>query len=61
MFDVAAREIVQQLDVLDGGIKFAAGRDYLMIVRPGQRLLERWSLETFRREKVAPLPNDAPV
>lgn len=60
VFDVAARKIVQSLAVPEG-IKFAACRDYLMIARPDQRLLERWSLKDFRRDKVMPIPNSAPL
>lgn len=61
ILDVAARDIVHQIPVSDPGVRFAAGREFLMIVNPAQRRLERWSLKTFQREQVKPIPGDAPV
>lgn len=61
ILDVAARDIVQQIPVSDQGVRFAAGRDHLMIVNTAERRLERWSLKTFQREQVKPIPGDAPV
>ena len=40
---------------------YACGLDTLMIVLPGQKLIQRWSLRTFQREKTAPVPGDQPV
>jgi mono/diheme cytochrome c family protein len=61
IFDVLQAKIVREIDLPDDDVRFAAGRDKLLIVLPGQKLIQRWSLQTFAREKTVPVPDDRPV
>jgi serine/threonine protein kinase/mono/diheme cytochrome c family protein len=56
LFDVSQTKIVHEIEVPDD-VLYAAGRDKLMVVVPGQRLIQRWDLHTGRREKTAPAPD----
>jgi len=38
-------------------VLYTCGRDKLMIVYPGERSIERWSLATLQREKTASVPD----
>ncbi|HEY7423356.1 MAG TPA: protein kinase [Gemmataceae bacterium] len=61
IFDVTAVKVVKEIELPTEDIVYACGRDKLMIVLPGQRIIWRWSLRTFQREKTAPVPDDRPV
>jgi hypothetical protein len=61
IFDVAGARVVHTIDVGAEDVRFAAGLEMLLIVLPGQRLVHRYSLKTFHREKTAPLGLNDPV
>lgn len=44
-----------------GSFLFAANRDKLIVVLNDQRVVQRWDLQTLRREKTVLLPDDRPV
>jgi hypothetical protein len=50
VFDVSAAKLVQSIPASAANIKFAAGMDKLIVVRPDDFTIERWSLKTFQRE-----------
>jgi hypothetical protein len=56
IFDVSKARLVHQIDLPGDDVLYAAGQDKLLIVLTGARVLQRWSLKTFRREKTAVLP-----
>jgi hypothetical protein len=60
IFDVAEVKVVKELEAPDD-VLFAAGLDALVVVLPGQKLLYRWSFDTFDRSRAVPLPYDRPV
>jgi hypothetical protein len=60
VFDVAQAKVAHEIDAPDD-VQFAAGLDKLMVVVPGQRLLQRWDLRSGKREKTAPMPQGGPV
>jgi hypothetical protein len=55
VFDVSQAKVVHEIEVPDD-VRYAAGLDKLLVVVPGQPLLQRWDLRTFRREKTRPAP-----
>jgi S1-C subfamily serine protease len=57
--DLAAGRIVHAVPLASDDVCFAAGQDYLMVAFTGQKLLHRWNLKTFQREKTVPIPLDA--
>lgn len=61
IFDVTAVKVVKEIELPTEDVVYACGRDKLMIVLAGQRIIQRWSLTTFRREKSAPVPDERPV
>jgi tRNA A-37 threonylcarbamoyl transferase component Bud32 len=61
VFDVSQVKIVHEIELPTEDVLFACGRDKLMLLLPGQRLVQRWSLRTFQREQTEAVPNDAPV
>jgi hypothetical protein len=61
MFDVGEARIVHEFPASDVATKFAAGRDFLIIALPSQRLLQRWSLKTFDRDLSVPYNGPLPV
>jgi serine/threonine protein kinase len=61
IFDVTAVEVVKEIELPTEDVVYACGRDKLMIVLPGQRLIQRWDLRSFECEKTAPAPGDGPV
>jgi hypothetical protein len=61
IFDVAAVKVVKEIELPTEDVVYACGLDHLMIVLSDQRLIRRWSLRTFEREKSVPLPAEAPV
>jgi hypothetical protein len=58
--DVAKSAVVNSIDVPDD-VRYAAGQDKLLVVLPAQKLIQRYSLKSFEREKTAALPDDAPT
>jgi S1-C subfamily serine protease len=58
IFDPAQAKIVKEITVAEEKIRFAAGKDKLVIALPNAGVLQRYSLVTFEREMTAPLPKD---
>jgi len=56
VFDVSAGEIVKELPVTSDQVLYAAGQDKLMVVLPGERLIQRWDLATLKRDSMVPVP-----
>lgn len=56
IFDTAETRVVRYLPAPADEFLFTAGRDCVMIARPAERTLERWSLITFQREAQGPCP-----
>jgi hypothetical protein len=61
VFDVTEVRVVHDIDLPAEEVVYAAGLEKLMVVLPGQRLIQRWDLRTFQREKLAEVPDDRPV
>ena len=61
VFDVSQVKIVREIELPTEDVLFACGRDKLMLVLPGQGLIQRWSLRTFQRELTDKVPGTAPV
>ncbi|MBV9123135.1 MAG: serine/threonine protein kinase, partial [Planctomycetes bacterium] len=55
IFDVGQARVVQDIALPEEGVRYAAGFDKLLLVLPGQGVLQRWSLQTFQREKTVSL------
>jgi hypothetical protein len=56
VLDVSRGVIAHEIPDVPEGLLLAAGAQKLILAMPGQKMLQRWSLETFQREKIAPLP-----
>src|SRR5262249_50205088 len=54
IFDVTAVKVVKEIELPTEDVVYGCGRDKLMIVLAGQKLIRRYSLRTFEREKTAP-------
>ncbi len=61
VFDVVSAKLLKEISISADDAVFTAGLDYLMVVLPGQKLIQRWRLDTFERDKVAPVPADLNV
>jgi hypothetical protein len=61
VFDVTQVRVVHHIDLPADEVLYAAGLDKLMVVLPGQKLIQRWDLRTFQRETIAEVPDDRPV
>jgi hypothetical protein len=61
VFDVSAARVVKYIPVEDGDVRFAAGRDKLVVVQPAHDVVQRWSLTTFERELALPLATPGKV
>jgi hypothetical protein len=61
VFDVFQARIIHQIDMPAEEVRYAAGRDKLLVVLPGEKIVQRWDLRTFEREKVAPVPGGVAV
>jgi hypothetical protein len=61
VFDVSQAKVIHEIDAPAADVLYAAGLDKLMVVVPGQRLVQRWDLATGKREKTAPMPEGGPV
>jgi hypothetical protein len=59
LFDANEGRIVRTLPA-DDNARFAAGMDKLLVVQPATRLVERWSLTTFRMEASATIKMEVP-
>ncbi len=53
-FDVLSGKIAHQIRNVSADALIAAGAEKLLVVLPGQKLVQRYSLHTFEREQVAP-------
>jgi hypothetical protein len=60
IFDVSAAKLVKSIPASAPNIKFAAGMDKLIVVRPDDNVIERWSLKTFQRETTAKVAMEVP-
>ena len=60
IFDVFQARIVHEIEVADD-VRYAAGRDKLLVVSPGQKIVQRYDLHTFEREKSVPVPDGGTV
>jgi hypothetical protein len=60
-FDVMKREITQYVPIESSDIRFTAGANEFFIATRPQNVLERWSLETFKRLSTVKLPLENPV
>jgi hypothetical protein len=56
LFDAEQAKVVHYIPVAEDGVKFAAGKDKLVVILPTSGVIQRWSLATFEREASAPLP-----
>lgn len=56
VFDATRAAVVRTIPVASPAVLFAAGSDELVVVDPGTRAVERWSLTTFGREATGELP-----
>ena len=56
IMDVLSGKTAAEIPGVMDDAMIAGGAEQLIIVLPGQRLIQRFSLKTFKREKVAPLP-----
>jgi serine/threonine-protein kinase len=61
IFDVAAVKVVKVIDLPPGDVVYACGREKLMLVLPGQGIIQRYDLRTFERETMAHVPDERPV
>jgi hypothetical protein len=60
VFDVNAAKVVKELPLSAKSALIAAGWDKIVVVDPGAKSVERWSLLTFEREATAPLEMKVP-
>ena len=56
IFDVEKLEFVKHLSVNDANVKFAAGRDKLIVALPTSGVMQRWDLKTFEKEVTVAIP-----
>lgn len=56
VLDILEGMVTHQIPNVDDDALFAAGAEKLLIVLPANKLIQRYSLRTFEREKVAQLP-----
>jgi hypothetical protein len=56
VFDVNEAKIVKYLPVADDNVKFAAGREKMLVLFPDKNVLQRWNLGSFEKELTVPLP-----
>ena len=61
IFDVNEARIVKYLPLADDNIRFAAGMDKLFVVYIDKNLIQRFSLATFEKEVLVPLPVEGQV
>jgi serine protease Do len=56
IMDVLSGKTAAEISGVMDDALIAGSAEHLVIVLPGQNLIQRWSLKTFKREKVAQLP-----
>ncbi|HEV3204408.1 MAG TPA: serine protease, partial [Gemmataceae bacterium] len=56
VFDVNLARVVHYLALAEDNIKFTAGAEEILVVLVNSNLLQRWSLTTFERKAIVPLP-----
>ncbi|HZY83323.1 MAG TPA: hypothetical protein VFE78_00720, partial [Gemmataceae bacterium] len=56
VFDVSQAKITGHVPLTSDNVRFAAGRDKLIVALADENVLQRWDLATLRREAAAPLP-----
>jgi hypothetical protein len=56
VFDANVGKIVKKLPMAEDNVLFAAGMEKLLVVLPGQKAVQRWSLTSFEQEASAPIP-----
>lgn len=56
ILDVLRGRVVHEIPAVPTDVLVAGGRDKLVLVFPGQKLMQRWRLAPFEREKTAPMP-----
>lgn len=61
IFDAAALRVVKEIELPTDDVVYTCSREHLLLVLPAQKLIQRWSLRTFEREKTAVVPDDRPV
>ena len=61
LFDTFQKRIAGEINVPADDFHFAAGFEKLMVVLPGQKLIQRWDIKTLQREKTVPAPQGIDV
>lgn len=62
ILDVLTGKTVHEIEAVPDDVILAAGGEKLVLVMPGQKMLQRWSLKTFEREQVGRIPGgESPV
>jgi hypothetical protein len=56
VFDVNAAAIVKSLPIASDEVLVAAGSEMLVLVYPDQKVVQRWSLDTFEKGLTKPFP-----
>jgi hypothetical protein len=56
VFDVSEAKIKGYVPAAGSSVKFAAGREKLLVALGGENIIQRWNLATLQREVTAPLP-----
>lgn len=60
-FDVFAREVTQYVDIDTSDVRFTAGANEFFIAKRPENVVERWSLQSFKRLSVVKLPLEHPI
>ena len=58
LLDLLSGEHAREIGNMPDDILMAGSREFLVLVVPGQKLIQRWSLRTFERDKVARISTD---
>ncbi len=58
LLDLLTGEVAREIRNMPDDVLLAGSREYLILVMPGQKLIQRWSLRTFERDKVARVATD---
>ena len=53
LLDLLSGRLVREIGNMPDDVLLAGSREYLILIMPGQKLIQRWSLRTFKRNKVA--------
>ena len=56
ILDILKGEIVKEIPDMPEEVRVAAGAEKMIVVLPSQKMLQRWRLDTFKREKVSRMP-----